>query len=147
MAKKLIIIFGILIFAVIGGNAGGNSWFGTGSILSLNINAGGTSWSGTGIMLVRISNHNSWRISANAVNARGSRNIRLNYDNLEALHVRNKNSEGTVTLQLIQGNIKKDIDITGEFDENIDTSDFEVGNVRIHIIFENARNVDFAVSW
>ena len=87
-----------------------------------------SAWSGTGIS--RNTLVDSWTISAKTLNGHATRNEDLNADHLAALHANNTNSGGKVSLILTQGDIEKTFDITGEFDEGIDASDFAPGRIR-----------------
>ena len=108
-------------------------------------NAGLYSWSGT--MLSRNDRADSWIISANTVNGNGRRNINFTYDNLNNLHVENKNGDGTVLIKLTQGNNEKTIDVTGEFNEYIDMRDFEPGRINMRIVFEKVRDLRIEIKW
>ena len=91
--------------------------------------------------------NNTWR----AIPYRANGNSRIDYTftdtNLEAMTVKSTNSEGRISLTFIQGDMERTFDITGEFHENIDMSDFQPGRIRLRLDFENARNIDTLISW
>ena len=91
--------------------------------------------------------NNTWRASPSRANGNSRVDYTFTAANLEAMTVRSTNSEGSMSITFIQGNIERTFDITGEFHENIDMSDFEPGRIRLRLEFENARDVDTVVSW
>ena len=132
MKKRLVTLLGIsaiILFALTGcvGNSMSFAW----SII------GGSHTEG----------NNSWTITANTVNGHASRKINFSADNLAALHVKNTNSEGKVSITLTQGNTEKTFDVSGTFDGSIDTSAFAPGKITIRLDFESAKTVDVAVNW
>jgi len=132
MKKRFFALIGIftllsIILAGCGGNYMSYSWSVTGESHTLG--------------------DNNWTITASTVNGHASRNVNLTSDNLTALHVKNTNSNGKVSLALTQGNAEKTFDVSGTFDGNIDASSFTPGKITIRLNFENAKTVDVAVNW
>ena len=119
--------FNLLLFLLIGGNAGVYSWGGT--------------------MLSRSEKADSWAISANTVTGSGRRTINFSEDNLSALRAENTNDEGTVLLKLTQGDNEKTIDISGEFGESIDTSGFLPGKIKMRVEFTKVKKLKLNISW
>jgi len=105
-----------------------------------------TSW--TAILSSTNAKADSWTISAKIANGNAiRRNINLNSDNFNSMHIENTNSDGNVSLIITQGNIEKIINIDREFSESIDMSDFKPGRVKLHLNFENAKDVKTNINW
>ncbi len=104
-----------------------------------------SSWSYSG--LKHTVEENSWEISASRVNGNASRNIEFSADNLAALHAENTNGAGNISILLTQGDTKKTVDVSGDFNDDIDMSDFEPGKVRLRLEFKNTEGVSISVTW
>jgi len=104
-----------------------------------------TSWSGTG--LSKSLGSTGWTVSARTVNGHIAGKVSFAADNLAALHVDSANSGGTVTLTLTQGDVKSTVDISGEYNENVDMSDFAPGSIQLRLDFERAEAVKTVVRW
>ena len=117
----------LLLFLLIGGNAGVYSWGGT--------------------MLSRSDKADSWAISANTVTGSGRRTINFSEDNLSTLRAENTNDEGMVLLKLTQGDNEKTIDISGAFSENIDTGGFLPGKIKMRVEFTKVKKLKLNISW
>jgi len=88
-----------------------------------------------------------WTISAKTINGHVSQTIDFSSDDLAALHVKNTNSDGKVSLVLTEGIATKTFDVTGTYDGSIDTSAFTPGKITIRLNLENAKNIDVSVNW
>jgi len=91
--------------------------------------------------------NNTWRASPSRANGSSRVDYTFTAANLEAMTVRSTNTEGNVSLTFMQGDIERTFDISGDFHENINMSDFEPGRIRLRLAFENARNIDTLISW
>ena len=111
------------------------------------IMAGCVSSSLTGTMMTKYLTSGNWKISANTAKGYVSQSIDISSSELAALYVKNTNSDGTVSLVLIQGDINKTFDVSGTFDGSIDTSAFAAGKITIRLNLDSAKNVDVAVKW
>jgi len=96
--------------------------------------------------LFNVSN-NSWRATPNTANGSSRVDYTFTTANLEAMTVRSTNAEGRISLIFTQGDVERTFDITRDFHENVDMSDFAPGRIRLRLEFENARNVDTLISW
>jgi hypothetical protein len=97
--------------------------------------------------LTHNSRHESWMITADSVNGHAMRRIDLSIEELFALHVNSSNSDGSISATLTQGDTVEVFDISGEFSDNLDTSNFEAGKIRLRLDFDNAIDVDLFVNW
>ncbi|MCL2677437.1 MAG: hypothetical protein FWE85_00100 [Clostridiales bacterium] len=88
-----------------------------------------------------------WEISATSLNGTATRTVNLNAEELANFLVNNTNSEGKVSLTIIQGDVDRTVGLSEEFDEKIDMSDFEPGRVKLRLKFENAKDVDISITW
>ncbi|MCL2198535.1 MAG: hypothetical protein FWB80_06400 [Defluviitaleaceae bacterium] len=154
--KKLIVIFAVIAFFVIvvaaiislfvftregiAVNSGTFSATASGRTFELGIHSGAAN----GIYNVA---NNTWRVSPARANGSSRVNYTFTAANLEALTVRSTNAEGNISLTLTQGDTEKTIDITSQFYKNLDMNGFESGRIRLHLVFENARDVDTLISW
>ena len=91
--------------------------------------------------------NNTWRASPARANGSSRVNYTFTATNLDNMTVRNTNTEGMVSLTFTQGDAEKTVDITGDFNENIDMSSFEPGQITLRLVFENATNVEALISW
>lgn len=91
--------------------------------------------------------NDTWITSASSVNGHYKVNKTFDYGNLAAFNANSTNSGGKVFLKLIQGKVEKSIDITGEFNDKIDMSEFEPGRIWLRLEFENAKDLNISVSW
>jgi len=91
--------------------------------------------------------NNTWTASLNSGNGTSRVDYTFTAACLDAFSVRSENAEGEIRLVLIQGDAERTFDITGNFNQNIDLSDFEPGRIRLRLEFESARDVDTLVSW
>lgn len=89
----------------------------------------------------------TWSTSASKINGYCRVDKTFNSDNLAAFRVDGTNSGGKVFLTLIQGDVEKTIEITGEFNDEIDMSECKPGRIRLRLEFENAEDIDISVSW
>ncbi|MCL2351860.1 MAG: hypothetical protein FWC55_04930 [Firmicutes bacterium] len=89
----------------------------------------------------------SWTITADSVNGHATRNVTLSSDSLVAMHAKTANSSGRISLVATQGSTERTFDINGDFDENIDMSDFSQGKVSLRLEFEDAKDVDVFLNW
>lgn len=91
--------------------------------------------------------NDTWITSARKINGHCRVDKTLDSDNLLALRANSTNSVGKVFLKLIQGDVEKTIDITGEFNDEIDMDEFKPGRIRMRLEFEDAETVNVVVSW
>lgn len=91
--------------------------------------------------------NNTWRVMPYRANGNSRIDYTFTAANLEAMAVRSTNTEGKISLTFTQEDVEITFDITGEFYENINLSDFQPGSVRLRLHYENARNVDTLISW
>lgn len=89
----------------------------------------------------------TWSTSASKINGYCKVDKTFNSDNLAAFCVSSTNSDGKVFLKLIQGDVEKTIEITGEFNDKIDMSEFKSGRIRLRLEFEEAEDIDISISW
>jgi len=113
----------------------------------LVVMAGCVSSSLSGTMMTRSISPGRWRISANTANGHVSQAVDFSEEDLAALYVKNTNSDGTVSLELTQGDINTTFDVSGEFDGNIDTSAFAPGKLTIRLNLDKVKGVDVSVNW
>jgi len=87
--------------------------------------------------------------SVNAQHISGSHRMHINFtaSNLNNLQVHNTNTTGQMFLELTQGDIVRQTNITGNFSSNIDTGAFEPGRITIRIIYERAEEISFSINW
>ena len=156
MSKKVILIIvavAVLIIGLIGAllflflsregvafNSGSFSATSGGVGFTVGIQTG----SGSGVSNVE---NNTWRATPYRANGTSRIDYTFTSANLEAMTVKSTNSDGNIFLTLTQGEREKTFDITGEFIQNIDISDFEPGRIRLRLNFQNARNIDTLISW
>ena len=88
-----------------------------------------------------------WTLKAKSADSSDTYDVDLNADNLSSFRVTSTSSEGKASLIITQGETEKTIDISGEFNENIDMGDFEPGTFSLRLSFEQAGNVNVAISW
>jgi len=99
------------------------------------------------IMLSSSSTDNGWTLTAKSADTGESHFADLDDAALAAFQVKSTSSTGKSFLTITQGDTEISIDISGEFDENIDMSGFEPGQIKFHLNFEKANDVDVAISW
>ena len=105
-----------------------------------------TSWTTSGLT----HNHeaNRWHISANRVNGYTRRDINFTAESLSALQIATSNNGGNISLAITQGETNKLVELAGEVNETLDISnDFEPGNIRLRLEFEDAENVVITLNW
>jgi len=91
--------------------------------------------------------NNTWRASPTRANGNSRVDYTFTDANLEAMTVRSTNTEGRISLVFSQGDVERTFDITDDFHENVDMSDFEQGRIRLRLVFDNAGNVNTLISW
>lgn len=91
--------------------------------------------------------NDTWSTSASKINGYFKVDKTLSSDNLAAFRVKGTNSGGKVFLKLIQGDVEKTIEITGEFNDKIDMGEFKSGRIRMCLEFEHAEDLNISVSW
>ena len=90
---------------------------------------------------------NRWELSAKSCNGHATRNLDFHAHHLEALHVESTVGGGEAYLIISQDDTEKSIDITGEFNENIDMIGFGPGRIRLRLEFKRAENIDIIINW
>ena len=103
------------------------------------------SWSGT--MMSSRGTGNDWSISARTVRGHTVRTVSFTAEELAALRIDSENEDGKISFTMTQGEIEIVTDISGEFNDNIDTSGFEPGRIRLRLDFEAASGVNVTVNW
>lgn len=103
--------------------------------------------SGSSSVAISYVKNDTWTTTASSVN--GNYRVDKTFDsgNLASFHASSTNSIGKIVLKLIQGDVEKSIDITGEFNDKIDMSEFEPGRIRLRLEFEHATDLSISVSW
>jgi len=91
--------------------------------------------------------NDTWSTTASKFNGHCRVDKTFDSDNLAAFYVNSTNSSGKVFLIIIQGDVEKTIEITGEFNDKIDMSEFEPGRIRLRLEFEHAEDLNVSVSW
>lgn len=91
--------------------------------------------------------NDTWITSARSINGHCRVDKTFDADNLSAFRANATNSGGKVILKLIQGDVEKDIDMTGEFNGKIDMGEFAPGRVRMRLEFEHADAVSVVIHW
>ncbi|MCL2592771.1 MAG: PLD nuclease N-terminal domain-containing protein [Defluviitaleaceae bacterium] len=88
-----------------------------------------------------------WRLSFRSSNRDRTRTATLSAEQLRNFHATGNAEEGTVFLRITQGATTKTWDISNDFDEILDLSDFSPGRTRLEIFNENARHVRVSLDW
>ena len=89
----------------------------------------------------------NWRFNAERANGRITRNPVLSAEELNTVFVMNSNSDGTVRLEVTQGNVERSFDLTDNFNGYLDMSDFNPGRIRMRLVFDGAIGVNTSVQW
>lgn len=89
----------------------------------------------------------AWSTTASGINGYCRVDKTLSADNLAAFHVSSTNNGGKVFLIVTQGDAEKTFEVTGEYNDTVDMSEFEPGRIRLRLEFENAKDVNVSVSW
>ncbi|MCL2817278.1 MAG: hypothetical protein FWD39_02690 [Clostridiales bacterium] len=132
MKKRFIALGMLLIFAIALAGCVGN----------------GMVFSGSSSGMRKELKDGSWKITAKSINGTATRTVYMNaLDVKGAMRVTNANSEGKVFLIISQGDVEKTVELSGEFSEDIDMSDFEPGSVKLRLKFEKAKDVKVTITW
>jgi len=91
--------------------------------------------------------NNQWSISYNAAFGTLTKTVDLNETDLSAFRVSASSNTGDMTLELSQGSVTKDIDISRSFNQKIDMSGFTAGLVKLHLTIKAATGVKIQISW
>jgi len=94
-----------------------------------------------------LAGHSSWNYTVSRRDGSSQRTFNFVDENLASFHVSSSNSRGEIVLVLTQGTTEKEVDVSGDFDEHIDMSDFSPGEIQVRLRFVRARDVNVFVSW
>ena len=106
-----------------------------------------STWSGSNSGRSEVREVDSWEVTARSINGYGYRDIEFSAENLAALHASISYSNGSVTMTLSQGSVENVINISTDFNENIDMSDFSAGRIRVRLDFDNTSDVSIDIGW
>jgi len=104
-----------------------------------------------GVWMVRTTNYrnNVWRESVRSGRGTSRRTHTLNAEQMRNFLIDSINEEGSLYLQLEQGNDLTRIDISGDYYRLIDLHNygFLPGRIRMTLIYESVRNSETIISW
>jgi len=130
--KKLWIVLAVAVILVGAGALWVNSQIGRDWLV----------WGGS-----NLAGHNSWNYTASRRDGNSSMTFNLTEEGLASFNAISTNSRGEILLILTQGSTERTIDISDEFDEYIDLSDFDAGDIHMNLRFLRARDVSVFISW
>ena len=104
------------------------------------------SWTTSGT-LINDSQDESWTLSVGRANGHIRRNVTFNQGQLDMLNVRGSASDGELTLTLIQGDTRVELDLAQGFDGFVITYGLEPGTIQMRLDFNSATDVDVAIRW
>ena len=90
---------------------------------------------------------NGWSYVAAQRTGTRHQDVSLGAESLAAFHVESFSESGLVTLVVTQGEVALELDISGDFADFVDLSDFEPGDLRLRLRFFEARRVDVTLTW
>ena len=93
------------------------------------------------------SRNNAWIISLDIADGWIRRNISLCDYGMANFRISSINHYGGIIFTIRQGEVFRFIDISSEFDDYIDFSEFESGAFRIGLQFNGAREIETRISW
>jgi len=89
-----------------------------------------------------------WTVNYIAASGTLTKYVKLNNDDLFAFYIKSKCKKGNVILQLSQGDIKKEIDISNNFDQRIEMSVFNAEEkIKMVLILESVKKIKILIGW
>ncbi|MDR1540347.1 MAG: hypothetical protein LBU32_20580 [Clostridiales bacterium] len=139
--KKPLIAFAISFMLAAGLMIGSFVSFMTADSLEL------PTWGGVSIGKVENYWNNQWTVSFKASGEELSKTISMNSGDLAAFHLMGNCDSGKLHLRISQGEIVKDIDISDNFNETVDLSEFQEGKIMLTIYNDEAKNASVSINW
>ena len=82
-----------------------------------------------------------------SANRTGITNVNFSADNLDVFHAKSTSGGGQVSLIISQGDTELTVNLTGEFNEDVDMSGFEPGRIKLQLVLKDAVDVDVILTW
>jgi len=95
----------------------------------------------------KIEAQNGWAITTEQINGNRNRTLNFTAQELTLFYMQSFNAYGEIILTITQGATEKVVDITGEFADYLDMSDFRPGEIRLDLDFDSAQWVNIALMW
>lgn len=88
-----------------------------------------------------------WTVNYKAASATLTKIVKMADGDLSAFYVKGNCERGDITLNMLQGNMKKSIDLSGGFNEVVDMTGFSAGLIKMVLDIKSAKNMNVRIGW
>lgn len=88
-----------------------------------------------------------WIVSYKAASATLTKIVKVRDEDLSAFYVKGKCEKGNIKLKMSQGNAKREIDLSGTFNEKVDMAGFSAGLIKMVLVIKSAKNLKVVIGW